>query len=47
VVEQQLRSAGGHPLAARFFRPAGAPRAAVLVAGAMGVQQDYYADFAR
>jgi predicted alpha/beta hydrolase len=47
VVEQQLRSAGGHPLAARFFRPAGAPRAAVLVAGAMGVQQHYYADFAR
>ncbi len=44
--QRTLAAADGTALAARFFRPAAAPRAAVLVAGAMGVQQHYYADFA-
>lgn len=40
--------AGSPPLAARLFRPADgqAPRAAVLVAAAMGARQDFYAPFA-
>lgn len=41
-----LASAPGTPLAARLYRPSGAPRAAVLIGGAMGVRQDYYRAFA-
>jgi predicted alpha/beta hydrolase len=36
----------GRTLAADLFLPGGAPRAAVLVAGAMGVPRGYYAPFA-
>lgn len=46
----ELRSIEGRtgPLVARWFRPAPAqPAAVVLVAGAMGVKQAYYVDFAR
>src|SRR5262245_39541029 len=42
----ELRGDDGVTIAARRFTPAGAPRAAVLIAGAMGVRQDYYAPFA-
>lgn len=42
----ELTAADGTRLAARHFAPAGAARGAVLVAPAMGVRQDYYADFA-
>jgi predicted alpha/beta hydrolase len=42
----ELNSAGGTCIAARVFMPARAPRATVLLASAMGVKQDFYADFA-
>jgi predicted alpha/beta hydrolase len=42
----ELSTSGGAHVAARLFAASGAPRAAVLVAGAMGVKQDFYADFA-
>jgi predicted alpha/beta hydrolase len=38
---------GAVALAGRYHAPAGTPKAAVLIAGAMGVKQDYYAEFAR
>ena len=38
---------GSVPLAGRYHAPQCAPKAAVLIAGAMGVKQDYYAEFAR
>jgi predicted alpha/beta hydrolase len=41
-----LATADGTALAARLFRPAGAPRGAVLIGGAMGVRQDFYRAFA-
>ncbi|MFC5300474.1 alpha/beta fold hydrolase [Azospira restricta] len=41
-----IAAADGQPLAARFFAPAGAARGAVIIAPAMGVGQEYYADFA-
>jgi predicted alpha/beta hydrolase len=41
-----LTSADGAPLAARLFKPQGAPCGAVLIGGAMGVRQDYYRPFA-
>ena len=37
----------GAPLAARFHPADGTPKAAVLIGGAMGVRQDYYAPFAQ
>jgi predicted alpha/beta hydrolase len=37
---------GGHRLAARFYEPAGAPRASVLIVPAMGVAQRFYERFA-
>lgn len=46
-VALELVAADGARLAARVFEPAGAPRAALLIAGAMGVKQDYYAPLAR
>lgn len=42
----ELNSASGTCVAARVFASTRAPQAAVLIAGAMGVKQDYYADFA-
>lgn len=42
----ELNTPDGTRLAASHFAPAGTPRAAVLIAPAMGVRQDYYADFA-
>ncbi len=41
-----LTSAAGSPLAARLYRPHGAPHATVLIGGAMGVRQEYYRPFA-
>jgi predicted alpha/beta hydrolase len=38
---------GAVPLSGRYHAPPGEARAAVLLAGAMGVRQDYYAGFAR
>ena len=43
----KLVSADGARIAARLYRPSGPPAAAVLVAAAMGVRQEYYAPFAR
>lgn len=42
----ELKAADGTCLAATHFAPAHPSRAAVLIAPAMGVRQDYYADFA-
>jgi predicted alpha/beta hydrolase len=42
----ELNSASGACIAARMFAPARAPQATVLIAAAMGVKQDFYADFA-
>jgi predicted alpha/beta hydrolase len=42
----QITAPGGFALTATHFAPEAAARGAVLVAPAMGVQQDYYADFA-
>lgn len=41
-----VTAADGTALAAQFFQPAGAPRAAVLIVPAMGVPQSYYRAFA-
>jgi len=38
---------GAVPLSGRYHAPQGAPKASVLIAGAMGVKQDYYAEFAQ
>ena len=43
----ELASTGGAVIAARFHEPPGPPRAAVVIGGAMGVKQDYYAAFAQ
>jgi predicted alpha/beta hydrolase len=42
----QIRARDGHPLEGDLFQPPGTPRAAVLVASAMGVPRSYYAPFA-
>lgn len=42
-----LTSTGAAIIAARFYEPLGAPKAAVVIGGAMGVKQDYYAAFAQ
>jgi predicted alpha/beta hydrolase len=42
-----LGSTGGALVATRFYEPAQPPHAAVVIGGAMGVRQDYYAAFAR
>lgn len=42
----ELRSSGGARLQARLFIPAARAHAAVLIAPAMGVRQNHYADFA-
>jgi predicted alpha/beta hydrolase len=41
-----LSTTSGARVAAKFFAASGTARAAVLVAGAMGVKQDFYAEFA-
>lgn len=46
MTEQALAS-DGYPLAINRFPAAGAPLATLLVAGAMGVRQDFYAPIAR
>lgn len=43
---ETISAADGQPLAARFFSPDRPARGAVIIAPAMGVAQDYYADFA-
>jgi predicted alpha/beta hydrolase len=42
----ELTSVNGARIAARVFAATQAPKATVLIAAAMGVKQDYYADFA-
>jgi predicted alpha/beta hydrolase len=42
-----LQSTNGTLIAARFHEPTTAPKAAVVIGGAMGVKQDYYAPFAQ
>jgi len=45
---QQLPVDGGtHELAVRRYEPAGAPRASIVIGGAMGVRQSFYEAFAR
>jgi len=44
---ETLASADGTPIAARVFEATGAPRGSVVIGGAMGVRQDYYAPFAQ
>ena len=46
-VSQSLQAAGGTPLALRTYAPLGAVRGSVVIGGAMGVRQDYYAPFAQ
>jgi predicted alpha/beta hydrolase len=41
-----LQSTDGTFVAARLYAPPGAPKAAVVIGGAMGVKQDYYAHYA-
>jgi predicted alpha/beta hydrolase len=43
---ETIHAADGHALAARFYAPDGPARGAVLIVPAMGVSQEYYADFA-
>src|SRR5262245_60804526 len=38
---------GAVSLCGRYYAPQGPVKAVVLIAGAMGVKQDYYAEFAR
>lgn len=47
VIEQLLAVDAATRIAVRHHRPAGAPRASVVIGGAMGVQQRFYAAFAR
>ncbi len=42
-----LRVDGAVPLALRVYEPPGAPRASVVIGGAMGVRQAFYAPFAQ
>jgi predicted alpha/beta hydrolase len=42
-----LRAADGVELAARVYEPAASPQGNVVIGGAMGVRQDYYANFAQ
>lgn len=46
MIEQDIATADGRPIAARFFHPETAPRGAVLVAPAMGTPQEFYRPFA-
>lgn len=40
-----FNAADGMPLAGALFEPTGQPRSAVLIAGALGINQSYYAAF--
>ena len=44
---QQLRVDGTTRLAVRHYEPAGAPRASIVIGGAMGVRQSFYEPFAQ
>ncbi|MEW5864985.1 MAG: alpha/beta fold hydrolase [Pseudomonadota bacterium] len=44
--QHRISAPDGHSLVVRFFAPGGPARAAVLVVGAMGTTQSYYAPFA-
>lgn len=44
--EQSIRTTDGQSVTARYFRPTGEPRGAVLIVPAMGCEQTYYAPFA-
>ena len=44
---QTLHSADGTPVAARVYEASGDARGNVVIGGAMGVRQDYYAPFAQ
>jgi predicted alpha/beta hydrolase len=44
---QQLPVDGGMPLAVRRYEPAAAPRASIVIGGAMGVRQSFYEPFAQ
>ena len=46
-ISQSLQAADGTPLALRVYAPQGAVRGSVVIGGAMGVRQDYYAAFAQ
>lgn len=46
-LSQPLQAADGTPLALRMYRPQGPVRGSVVIGGAMGVRQDYYAPFAQ
>lgn len=43
---ETIHAADGYALAARFFSPGTPPKGAVMIVPAMGVSQEYYADFA-
>lgn len=43
----RLNSSDGTPLSARVYEAEGSPRGNVVIGGAMGVRQDYYAGFAQ
>ena len=45
--QSDLDSTDGITIAARFYEPAAPIKAAVVIGGAMGVKQDYYAAFAQ
>ncbi len=45
--KQTLQVEDGASVSLCTFEPAGAPRASVVIGGAMGVRQDYYASFAQ
>jgi len=45
--QSDLDSTDGVTIAARFYEPAAPIKAAVVIGGAMGVKQDYYAAFAQ
>jgi predicted alpha/beta hydrolase len=45
-VHRLVRTADGQEIAARFFRPPGEAKGAVLIVPAMGCSQDYYRPFA-
>lgn len=43
----QILSSDGTPLAARVYEPTGTPQASIVIGGAMGVRQAFYAPFAQ
>ena len=43
---QQLQSEAGTHIAVRCYEPSGAPRASIVIGGAMGVRQSFYEPFA-